>query len=62
MWRRYYIHADISNIVDVLYLLIRRFTKKRLIMLWMTGELPEEGQIEHIDGDTDNNRFSNIGS
>jgi hypothetical protein len=26
----------------------------------MTGELPEEGQIEHIDGDTDNNRFSNI--
>jgi hypothetical protein len=50
----------ISNHYLYIVLNDKSFTKKRLIMLWMTGELPEEGQIEHIDGDTDNNRFSNI--
>lgn len=37
----------------------KSYYSHRLAFLWMTGSLPENG-VDHIDGDTGNNRWENL--
>lgn len=44
----------------VVYLHKKGCLSHRLIWVYMYGEIPEGKEIDHIDGDTTNNRISNL--
>lgn len=38
----------------------KRWRNSRIIWLWMTGEWPDDNEIDHIDNDGWNNRWENL--